>query len=203
MNFTKHVLNISKVVVLLLFVALSMATFAGCHNQQKDAGIDHYTCSMHPQIISDKPGECPICHMTLVPVYKEDHNNHSGSSHQENQDKRDDPATGMIGMTQKSGVNISVDKQDTAGVQTTTVQKMKAVFILRAFGTVAFDPDLAVVQSEYLASLNSAGELKTAAKNRLKLLGMSEAEIIELEKSQKVSTNLYLPDNRAGFWVYA
>src|SRR6185312_7052239 len=27
-----------------------------------------YTCPMHPQIVSDRPGECPICHMDLVPV---------------------------------------------------------------------------------------------------------------------------------------
>ena len=27
-----------------------------------------YTCPMHPQIQTDKPGECPICHMALVPV---------------------------------------------------------------------------------------------------------------------------------------
>src|SRR5512143_1154608 len=25
-----------------------------------------YTCTMHPQIIREKPGECPICGMTLV-----------------------------------------------------------------------------------------------------------------------------------------
>jgi hypothetical protein len=24
-------------------------------------------CPMHPSYVSDKPGECPICHMTLVP----------------------------------------------------------------------------------------------------------------------------------------
>src|SRR5258705_7512497 len=25
-----------------------------------------YHCPMHPQIVSDKPGQCPICQMTLV-----------------------------------------------------------------------------------------------------------------------------------------
>jgi hypothetical protein len=27
-----------------------------------------YTCSMHPEVIADKPGNCPKCGMTLVPV---------------------------------------------------------------------------------------------------------------------------------------
>lgn len=26
-----------------------------------------YTCKMHPEIISDKPGKCPKCNMKLVP----------------------------------------------------------------------------------------------------------------------------------------
>lgn len=26
----------------------------------------HYTCSMHPQVVKDAPGQCPICHMNLV-----------------------------------------------------------------------------------------------------------------------------------------
>lgn len=27
-----------------------------------------YTCSMHPSVLSDKPGDCPICNMRLVKV---------------------------------------------------------------------------------------------------------------------------------------
>lgn len=30
----------------------------------------YWTCPMHPQVHSDKPGECPICHMALVKIEK-------------------------------------------------------------------------------------------------------------------------------------
>jgi Cu+-exporting ATPase len=35
-----------------------------------------YTCPMHPQIRSDKPGNCPICGMKLVPKKEEPHEEH-------------------------------------------------------------------------------------------------------------------------------
>ena len=32
----------------------------------KPAAKVQYTCTMHPEVLSDKPGKCPKCGMTLV-----------------------------------------------------------------------------------------------------------------------------------------
>ena len=42
-----------------------------------------YTCSMHPEIMQDKPGNCPKCGMTLVLANKTESHN-SGSHHNHN-----------------------------------------------------------------------------------------------------------------------
>jgi Cu(I)/Ag(I) efflux system membrane fusion protein len=48
-----------------LFVAVLL--LAGCNrNEQTAHEAEEYTCSMHPQVIQDKPGRCPICGMDLV-----------------------------------------------------------------------------------------------------------------------------------------
>src|SRR5258707_5831126 len=51
--------------VLLLFLALALLM---CRKKDEHAQHDaaKYTCSMHPQIIQDKPGSCQICEMNLV-----------------------------------------------------------------------------------------------------------------------------------------
>ena len=42
------------------------------HSQHQQAQVkDEYTCPMHPGIIRDKPGSCPICGMQLVKKEKE------------------------------------------------------------------------------------------------------------------------------------
>ncbi|HVU34374.1 MAG TPA: efflux RND transporter periplasmic adaptor subunit [Opitutaceae bacterium] len=52
---------------ILVFVGFNLlATEAVAANPAKPRQL--YTCGMHPQVIADKPGNCPICGMKLVPI---------------------------------------------------------------------------------------------------------------------------------------
>ncbi|MBX3744206.1 MAG: efflux RND transporter periplasmic adaptor subunit [Verrucomicrobiae bacterium] len=41
---------------------------SGGHEQSGAAGKQKYHCPMHPTYVSDRPGDCPICNMKLVPI---------------------------------------------------------------------------------------------------------------------------------------
>jgi len=50
-----------KIAFLLLFVLLAVPEFSVVRAQS-----DRYSCPMHPDVVSTKPGKCPKCGMTLV-----------------------------------------------------------------------------------------------------------------------------------------
>jgi membrane fusion protein, copper/silver efflux system len=64
------------IVIFLFFIA----SFAACSTEQaRDAHADHkheatetYSCPMHPNVVQDKLGKCPVCGMDLVKVTKSD-----------------------------------------------------------------------------------------------------------------------------------
>src|SRR5512141_217101 len=76
-------MKISRNVLLLLIILIVIVASAGGYylwrskgahethkGEQAAQGPVQYTCPMHPFIIKDKPGACPICGMTLVPIKK-------------------------------------------------------------------------------------------------------------------------------------
>jgi len=65
-----------------------------------------YHCPMHPTVVSDRPGECPICHMDLVPIADE----RSGKGKMAELPRGD-----VAGAT---GVFLALDRQQLGGVRT-------------------------------------------------------------------------------------
>ena len=57
-------------IILMAGAALaSVLHFIGTfeRNSSGQGATTEYYCPMHPSVVQDHPGECPICSMTLVP----------------------------------------------------------------------------------------------------------------------------------------
>lgn len=52
----------------IIFLGLELYRYFGHRENNFTQKTQLWTCPMHPQIVQDKPGECPICHMKLVPL---------------------------------------------------------------------------------------------------------------------------------------
>ena len=206
-----------------------------------------YYCPMHPTYVSDRPGDCPICNMKLVPkstgkakkgrkiLY---YRHPMGAPDRSPVPKKDSMGMDYVPvyedeqMGTKSAVpgramiQIPVEKQQVIGVKLGQVEKRKLTKEIRTVGRVAFDPDLYTAQQEFLSAVESARKAKggpyhepsertesllESVKVRLRLLGMSETEMSELEKEATRDQNLILPpetskDHRSlpyqYVWVY-
>jgi len=165
--------------------------------------ITHYTCGMHPSVrvsvenYNKGDTKCPICFMPLTPVRmagKQD------AGFDEN----------VI-----SKVGIKLRELKLAGVQTEKVERRQLFKEIRAVGRVAYDPELAVAQDEFISGVKAyekskggdvqkiaerSKSLVESSRRKLLLLGLSEEQIAELEKTKEVQASLILPGEK--MWIY-
>jgi len=115
------------------------------------------------------------------------------------------------------GVMISPERQQMIGVKTEIVKVRPLTKVLRVAGKIAYDPELAITQDEFIQSLNAqdnvkdsplvdvinnAKSLTDASRTKLKLLGMTDSQIENLKKTRKSETSLYLPQDGDTIWAY-
>jgi membrane fusion protein, copper/silver efflux system len=116
---------------LLLLAGVSITTYALSKRpapvSKQAASKIIYQCPMHPSYTSDKPGECPICGMTLEPVTVG--GEHPGTS-----------AGGQQGdVPGLTSVTISSERIQTIGVRTALVERSSLGGELELVGFVAPD----------------------------------------------------------------
>lgn len=147
------------------------------HKMQKseiNKEINYWTCSMHPTVRSDKPGDCPICAMDLIPIYKGDE--------------------GRIVVEEPIKTALKINSQP--------VVKMELIKEIHVPGRVAKDEELYLAQQEYLSVYQLGGEVAKSAKLRLKLLGITDSEIERLVRKGIVDESLIYPSIQRT-WLFA
>ena len=130
--------------------------------------VDYWTCSMHPSVHKDEPGKCPICGMTLIPVYKGD--------------------GGMIVIDERT--------RTLSGIISQKAENMTLYKTVNLPGRVVSDNELYLSEQEYLSSMENA-KLKEGSRLRLSLFGFEEADIKNLEKEAMPDKTLIYPGEEA------
>ncbi len=135
------------------------------HSQQKKL----YHCPMHPTYTSDKPGECPICGMSLVPIEEEKPQVKKRIMYRSTMNPNevsDKPGKDSMGMEMeafeveetpvvstvegRSIVKITPEKQQTIGVKTGIVELRKLEKTIRTVGKVDYvEPELAFINTKF------------------------------------------------------
>ena len=176
-----------------------------------------YTCSMHPQIRQNEPGDCPICGMDLVPIaQKSDHGDSSPLSHTmspeafalanvQTQKLKTVSPEHEISLTGK----VAVNEQKIAVITANYSGRIEKLFIDFTGQAVSkgqklatiYSPELVTAQKELIEAskykeINPA--LYNASKEKLRLWEITEKQISGIENSGIVLTEFVVYAYQSG-----
>ena len=208
-----------------IITILCLATFIliACNEGKKTSkskDVQQYTCPMHPQIIKDQPGTCPICAMDLVPMHQHDLKLEVDTNLAALLQPADEAVVSNIKTFKISPSTIS-DTLNLNGVVSYNTNNMKTIssringrieklYVKYNYQMVnkgqkimeIYSPDLAATQQELLY-LKTKGDfsLLEQAKTKLRLLGVSENQINEVLRSGKTNYKIAVYSPASGYLV--
>ena len=178
------------------------------HSQAAEAKAEKviYQCPMHPNIISDKPGNCPICGMRLVKV--------EGISSE------------VSGIQDHATIRITSERRQLIGLTTSAAEERELKTTLHVAGHVAYNPDLYDTFGEYREAFEAyrktrkssnpvarerADEIMKLAELKLRLAGFSKQQMEQVMFAsggyQYFSSGVFVPPNldlaEGAVWVNA
>jgi Cu(I)/Ag(I) efflux system membrane fusion protein len=202
--------------IILPAILFGMLLIAACSNpkqapvQAQSKTAIQYTCPMHPQILEDHPGNCPICGMTLVKKSGQASEG-SGISLSTVLEPVNSTVISSVAFTlpQEKEVATRISAEGYLDFDTRTfnniasrfsgrIEKMYIKFAFQKIypGQRIFDiysADMVTAQQDliYIAK-NSSGELELlrAAEQKLLLLGMTSGQIEQVVKTGKAFYSL-------------
>jgi membrane fusion protein, copper/silver efflux system len=208
----------------LIVMAIILALTA-CKGKQKEVTTDpdvFYTCSMHPQVMQDRPGKCPICRMDLIAVKKgqaqmDDQIMLSDQQMQLGNIKVDTIGKDLINEQTTLTATLNFDQTKISSVSARVGGRIERLYFKNAGDYIRkgdslydlYSEELNNAKQEYILALerqkildNSQidfNQLIQSAKNKLLLWGMSEKQIQELTKNKKSSSVSTFYSNVSGY----
>ena len=189
--------------VLLLFSCKekteTTATTVTAHNHNE---ATKYTCPMHPQIVRDEPGKCPICGMDLVPMSSSNELHLDSSLLPLLKPVNEQVVSTISTITPESGSRIfsmpvqgivTYDTRRQESISSRVAGRIERMYIKYNYQPISkgqlimeiYSPDLAAAQREliYISRSDNDASLLQRARQRLGLLGMQPAQINQVLKT--------------------
>lgn len=208
-----------KRVKLISILSILFSVFIACNSKSKEDHSGHkmtdetilYTCSMDPQIKEDKPGKCPICHMTLTPIKKND-NEANEISLSKQQIRLGNISTQSIVASQSSLKQsymgtLAINQEKINSVSSRAMGRIEKLFFKTVGDYVAknqavyelYSEDIAIAKQDYLMAHKqlampgdfgkNAKNMLASAKQKLLFYGLANAQIESIKTNKNVSPN--------------